>query len=40
MLYYAVPEISKRSSTKYTSVQPPQFFSNYYDHVKYKTRNT
>jgi len=40
MLYYAVPETGKHSDISYISVRTPQFFSKYYDHVKYKTRNT
>ncbi len=40
MLYYAVPESGKHSDTSYISVRTPQFFCKYYDHVKYKTRNT
>ncbi len=40
MLYYAVPESGKQHATSYTPVHSPQFFSKFYDHVKYKTRNT
>jgi hypothetical protein len=40
MLYCAVPESRKYPTIPYILVRTPQFFSKYYDHVKYKTRNT